>query len=82
MKNVFAEMGIGNGTFLSTEIEEGESEYRISKFMLPGKIDGLYFRFWIFKNIFILSTNGGFEVKKKDRNKLKILFGISGTIST
>ena len=78
MKKVFAEIGFGNDTFLSTEFEEGDSEYRIPKFVIPSKIKGFYFRFWIFKNVFILSTNNGFETKKKDRSKLKILFGVSG----
>ncbi len=78
MKKVYAEIGIGNGTFFSTEIEEGESEYRIPKFLKPPKVNGYYLRFWIFKKVFILSTNDGFEITNKDRNKLKILFGISG----
>lgn len=78
MKKVFAEIGFGNETFLSTEFEEGESEYRVPRFVVPKKIRDFYFRFWIFKTVFILSTNRGFEMKKKDRNKLKILFGISG----
>ncbi len=75
---VFAEIGLGNGTFLSTEFEEGNSEYRVPKFIVPSKIHGYYFRIWVFKNVFILSTNNGFETKRKDRNRLKLLFGISG----
>jgi len=78
MKNVFAEIGFGNDTFLSTEFEDGDSEYRVPKFVIPNKILGFYFRIWIFKKVFILSTNDGFETNKKDRNKLKILFGING----
>ena len=78
MKLVFAEIGFGNDTFFSTEIEEGEKEYRITKFVVPKKIKGVYFRFWVLKKVFILSTSNGFEITKKDRNKLKILFGISG----
>lgn len=78
MKKVFAEIGIGNDSFLSTEIEEGSDEYRIPKFVFPKKVTGFYFRFWLFKNVLILSSDHGVEVKKKDRNKLKILFGISG----
>jgi len=81
MKKIFAEIGYGNDTFLSTEFEETESEYRVSRFVLPSKINGFYFRFWIFKTVFVLSTNDGFETKKKDRNKLKLLFGISGESS-
>ncbi len=79
MKKVFAEVGFGNDTFFSTEIENGNKEYRIPEFVKPKFIKGYYFRFWIFKRVFILSTNLGFEITKKDRNKLKILFGISGT---
>jgi hypothetical protein len=78
MKKIFAEVGFGNDTFFSTEIEEGESEYRIPRFAKPQKIDSYYLRFWIGKRVFIFSTNHGFEITKKDRNKIKILFGISG----
>lgn len=78
MKKVYAEIGFGNDSFLSTEIEEGDSEYRIAKFVLPKKIEGIYFRIWIFKKVFVLSTNKGFSIKVKDRNKLKIIFGVSG----
>lgn len=78
MKKVFAEVGFGNDTFLSTEIEDGDSEYRVPKFIKPQRIIGYYFRFWIFKKVFIFSTNNGFEAKTKEQNKLKLLFGISG----
>jgi len=81
MKKVFAEMGVGNGSFFSTEIEEGANEYRVPKFIRPDKIDGYYLRFWIFKTVFVLSTNHGFEMKKKDKNKLKILLGVGGIIN-
>lgn len=78
MKKIFAEIGFGNDTFFSTEFEEGKEEYRVQKFVLPEKVKSLYFRFWIFKTVFIVSTNHGFEIKKKDRNKIKFIFGISG----
>ena len=78
MKKVFAEIGFGNKTFLSTEIEDGDNERRIPRFIKPQRITGCYFRFWIFKKVFIFSTNNGFEIKTKDWNKLKLLFGISG----
>lgn len=78
MKDVYAEIGFGNDSFLSTEFEEGKSEYRISKFILPQQIHGIYLRFWIVKTVFIFSTFNGFERKKKTKNKLKILFGVSG----
>lgn len=71
MKKVFAEIGFGNDTFLSTEFEEGEEEYRVSKFVLPKKVKSLYFRLWLFKTVFILSTNHGFEIKKRIGIKLR-----------
>lgn len=81
MKKVFAEIGFGNATFLSTEFEEGDNERRVNKFIVPKKINGIYFRLWLFKNVYIISTNNVFKIKKKERNKFKILFGISGTNS-
>ena len=44
MKKIFAEIGFGNDTFLSTEIEEANNEYRIPKLILPKKIDGFYLK--------------------------------------
>ncbi|MDO8659318.1 MAG: DUF3977 family protein [Candidatus Parcubacteria bacterium] len=78
MKKVYAEIGFGNDTFLSTEFEENDKEYRVPKFIFPKKVTGIYFRLWIFKKVFLLSTNDGLVIQKKDKNKLKILFGISG----
>jgi hypothetical protein len=79
MKKVYAEIGFGNDTFINTEIEnEDDSEYRVPKFVKPPKVIGYYLRFWIFKKVFIFSTYKGFEIRTKDRNKLKILFGVAG----
>ncbi|MBP9759959.1 MAG: DUF3977 family protein [Candidatus Pacebacteria bacterium] len=78
MVYVYAECGIGNDTFLSTEVEEGEREYRVSRFVLPVNISGLYMRVWIGKKVYILSTNKGFDTKKKERNTFKLIFGVSG----
>ena len=82
MKKVFAEIGFGNDSFFSSEFEESDKEYRVPKLIMPSKLRSLYFRFWIFKKVFILSTNHGFEIKNKEKNKLKILFGISGESKT
>lgn len=79
MKKIFSEIGFGNDTFLSTEIEINDTEYRISNFIKPKIINDYYIRVWIFKTVFILSTNSGFKITQKNKNKLKILFGISGT---
>jgi hypothetical protein len=43
MKKIYAEIGFGNDTFLSTKIEEGDDEYRIPKFSVPPKIKSIYF---------------------------------------
>jgi hypothetical protein len=77
-KEIFAEVGFGNGSFLSTEIEEGDREYRVIGFLIPKKVEGFYFRFWVFKKVFVVSTLNGFEIINKRKNKLKLLFGIRG----
>lgn len=79
MKNkLFAEIGFGNESFLSTEVEHDKKEYRINKFVKPKIINGFYIRVWIFKTVIVLSTYGGLKFKRKDKNKLKFLFGIEG----
>ncbi len=78
MKKIYAEIGFGNDTFLSTEIEEVGREHRIRGFILPEKIKEVYFRLWVFKKVFVLSTLDGFRIKTKDRNKLKMLVGVGG----
>jgi hypothetical protein len=75
---IFAELGYGNPSFFSTEIEKGKQEKRVSRFVLPSKIEGIYFRFWVGKRVLVLSTKNGFSLNKKGRVKLKILFGIEG----
>ena len=77
-EKVYAELGFGNDTFLSTEVEKGKREYRSPKFILPKKIQGIYFRFWIFKKVLVLSSFDGIKLQSKDKNKLKILFGVQG----
>ena len=79
MKKIYAEIGFGNDAILSTEIEEGNKEYRIKKFIIPKKISGIYLRFWVFKKVIILSSKNGLVLQSKDRNKIKLLFGVQGT---
>lgn len=78
MKRIYTEIGIGNESFISTEIEEGDKEERFPKFIKPKKIDEFYFRFWIFKKVFIISTKDFIKLKTKTKNKFKIIFGIAG----
>jgi len=75
---IFAELGYGNATFCNTEIEKGKYEHRVAKFIIPNKVEGIYFCFWIWKRVFVVSTKNGFSFSRKDRGKLKVLFGIEG----
>jgi len=75
---IFAEIGIGNETFLSTEIEKGKLEHRVNKLIIPPKIESLYIRVWFYKRVYALSTNRFFNTTYKGRVKFKFLFGIEG----
>ena len=75
---IFAEIGLGNPTFCNTEIERGKYEHRLPKFITPPKIEGIYFRFWVWKRVFVISTKSGFSLSRKDRVELKVLFGMEG----
>ncbi|MDP3986929.1 MAG: DUF3977 family protein [Nanoarchaeota archaeon] len=79
MNKVYTEIGFGNTSFLSTEIEKGKEEYRINKFIMPKKIKEIYIRIWLLKLIIILSSSEGLKLKRKNKNNLKILFGFGGT---
>jgi len=76
--NIFAEFGIGNATFLSTEVEQGEKEKRVAKFILPPKIKGFYIRIWLFKVVVAFSTNRLINWQRKDKVKFKLIFGVEG----
>ncbi len=80
MTEVYAEAGIGNGTFFSTEYEEGEKEWRVPRFEKPKKVYGYYIRIWVFKHMFAFTTYEGMKYKKKNRNTFKLLFGIGGEV--
>ena len=80
MKKFYSEIGFGNKTFLSTEIENDDEEYRVDGFLIPDKIKDFYFRLWIFKKVLIISISEGFKLQTKNKNNFKILFGISGEI--
>ena len=75
---IFAEFGIGNATIFSTEVERGEQEKRVAKFILPPKVDGVYIRIWIYKFVIAISTNRFANWQKKGKIKFKIIFGIEG----
>jgi len=75
---IFAELGIGNATFFSTEVEQGQREKRVSKFILPPKVDGIYIRIWIYKLVIAISTNRFLNWQRKSKIKFKLIFGIEG----
>jgi hypothetical protein len=79
MIKIFSEIGYGNDSFCSTEIEKGELEHRIKAFVIPPKIDGIYIRIWIWKRVFVLSSNNGLSLNSKDSVKFKFLFGLDGS---
>ena len=68
MKKIYAEIGFGNKTFLSTEIETKYKEYRINSFIKPKHIDGIYLRIWILKRVLVLSTCNGISLNKKNKS--------------
>jgi len=75
---IFAEMGIGNETFFSTEIEKGKLEHRVKGFLIPPKIDGIYLRLWLWKRVYAISSNRFLNSTYKGRVKFKFIFGIEG----
>lgn len=78
MKRIYAEVGFGNDNFLSTEIEDGKKEYRISKSLILKKILEIYIRVCILKKVFIISSKEGIKLKNREKNKLKLLLGVGG----
>jgi len=77
-QEIYAEIGFGNPTFLSTEIETQDKEYRINGFLKPQHIEGIYLRIWLLKRVLVISTRNGISLNKKYKNRVKFLFGIQG----
>ena len=74
---MYAEAGIGNKTFLSTEYEsESDDEYRRSEFRFA-QVRSIYLRIWVEKQVFILDSKEGFKIKRKNQKAFKLLFGIA-----
>jgi len=77
-EKIFSEVGLGNESFISTEIEKGKKEYRLPKFIKPKITNGVYLRVWIFKKVLILSTYSGIKVINRNNNKFKLILGLEG----
>ena len=64
--------------FFRLNLKKKEKNTGFQNLSCPKKVKGYYLRVWVFKKVFIISTNNGFEIVKKSRNNFKIVFGISG----
>jgi len=73
----FIEFGIGNKWLIRTETELNDgTEFEEKGMVRPIKMQSLYLRFWLGKTVMILDSKDGFKKDKKERNAIKILFGI------
>lgn len=71
----YTELGIGNESFISTEIETEACEVRTNK-MLIGKPISVYVRIWLGKQVLIFDSKEGIKRQKKTRRCFKLLIGI------
>jgi uncharacterized protein DUF3977 len=79
---VFTELGYGNPSFISTEVELPDGrEYRQAGFVRIW-IEGVYLRIWLGTRVFILSSQDGLKMQRKDRKAIKMLVGIQGRMAT
>ena len=82
MATAYTEMGIGNPTFINTEIEHADgTETRQSGFVKFSKFESVYIRIWLGKRVYALGSKQGFNTKRKSRNAFKFLLGVSGIVS-
>ncbi|MBN2675769.1 MAG: hypothetical protein JXR30_00770 [Alphaproteobacteria bacterium] len=93
MKEVFTEIGIGNFSFINTQINTGKEEERVIGFV-PMNLKAIYFRFylgWITFGMTLPSLRfrphkkqailelGEIRITLKKKFRIKILFGLWGT---
>ena len=74
---IFTEIGIGNRSFINTEVEKGDRERRV-RGCVRMKVKGVYLRLWTGRRVFILSTRQGFKRQRKNRSTFKLLLGFEG----
>jgi hypothetical protein len=67
----YAEIGFGNESLVSTEIDER----RTSRFLVR-KIVQFYIRIWIKRTVIVIGLPFEFKITKKNRNAFKFLVGI------
>lgn len=75
----YIEFGLGNKWLVRTEIEkEDGTEKEVKGIQLPIQIYSIYVRIWIGKRVIIVDTKEGLKTNKKNTNRIKLIFGISG----
>ncbi|MDX8362744.1 DUF3977 family protein [Cytobacillus sp. IB215316] len=73
----YIEFGIGNKWLIRTETELSDgTEYEEKGIVGPIQFNSVYIRIWVRKTVYIIDTKQGFKKTKKNRNELKIIFGI------
>jgi len=75
---IYAEIGIGNGSFLSTEVEVGQRERRV-KGLIIRRLVSVYLRVWIGKRVLILDTREGLKTSRKSKVGRKLVVGFVST---
>jgi len=73
---IYTEIGFGNSSFVSTEIETNNNEYRIDRSYIGSKFISLYVRIWIKSLVVIIDTRDGIKIKHKPTKNFKILCGL------
>ena len=77
---IYTEIGFGNPSFISTEIEWPDGfEKRINGRISGWKVKSAYIRLWLGKWMFIIDIPQGLKFKSKKKYSFKILLGLSGT---
>ena len=72
---LYSEIGIGNGSLVSTEIERKGDEVRVNGWAM-GVFRSVYLRLWLGKTVVVIDSVDGLKVKRKSHNRIKVLFGI------
>ena len=72
---IYCEIGYGNKSIISSEIEDNGLEYRVDKLII-NKIVSLYIRLWIDYRVVIIDSQEGIKRINKDRRCFKLLIGI------
>ena len=74
---IYSEIGYGNDTFVSSEIEYDDgTEVRVKGFLVKS-VTEVYFRLWVKKTVFIYSSREGFKTVFKSKNKFKLIIGFA-----